>query len=62
MYKAKDPSRQKLELKAKVALDVCLRRVQDIDAMLDEKNPEKELVTKTEWEILSTDEMSVDDL
>jgi len=45
-----------------VALNICEKRMRDIDDILDEPNPDLTLVTADEWEILGFDELSPDAL
>ncbi len=37
MYYEKDPNLETLKTKAKVALDVCERKIKDLDDIIDEK-------------------------
>lgn len=46
------------EEKLLVALNVCEKRMRDIDDALDDPNVDTELVSDTEWEILGNDEIT----
>lgn len=46
------------EEKLLVALNICERRLRDLDELLDESNPELSQVTPEEWEIIGTDELT----
>ncbi len=50
------------EEKLCVALNICEKRLRDIDDILDEPNPDLALVTAEEWEILGTDELTPETL
>ena len=45
-----------------IALNICEKRVKDIDEALDDGNTNSELVTDNEWKILSNDELSYEGL
>ena len=46
-----------------VALNVCRRRIKDLDDLIDDPNIQNfTLITPEEWEILSADEMSLEEL
>ncbi len=48
------------EEKLLVALNICERRLRDIDDILDEAKQELTLVTPEEWEVLGTNELTPD--
>eukprot|EP00831_Metopus_contortus_P056682 TRINITY_DN4871_c0_g1_i1.p1 TRINITY_DN4871_c0_g1~~TRINITY_DN4871_c0_g1_i1.p1 ORF type:complete len:460 (-),score=117.39 TRINITY_DN4871_c0_g1_i1:174-1553(-) len=45
-----------------VALNICQKRLRDIDDILDESNVEMALVTAEEWEVIGSDEISPENL
>lgn len=45
-----------------VALDVCKKRVRDLDELIDDPDAFNQLVSDAEWKILGADEMNEETL
>lgn len=63
-YKLKDePNLEIIRPRAEVALNVCERKIKDIDEIIDDENKfNLRLISKKEWDILSADELSEESL
>lgn len=63
LYYTKDPAIEDMRIKASVALDVCTRRIRDLNEIIDDHSKEPFLlVSDKEWEILSSDELDSNSL
>lgn len=50
------------EARAEIALNVCMRRLQVLDDIIDDPGTHWEMVTDKEWEVLNQDSMSLEEL